>query len=83
MDSLQYPLPVNMSLGHKHLPASTAAQSAGTAKMLHALSATREEVAELSAYPLDVPALNYLSTGTLIWVLVLSLVFCSVLCLVQ
>ena len=82
MDSLQYPLPVNMSSAHRHLAASTAAQSAGAAKMLHALSATREEITELNAYTLDVPALNYLSTGTVIWVLVLSLAFCSVLCLV-
>ncbi len=82
MDSLQYPLPVNVSLAHKHLPAGTAAQSAGAAKMLHALSATREEIAELNAYPLDIPAVNYLSIGTIIWVLVLSLAFCSVLGLV-
>ncbi len=82
LESLQYPLPVNISLAHKHLPAGTAAQSAGAAKMLHALSATREEIAELNAYPLDIPALNYLSTGTIVWVLVLSLAFCSVLGLV-
>ena len=82
LESLQYPLPVNISLAHKHLPAGTAAQSAGAAKMLHALSATREEIAELNAYPLDMPALNYLSTGTIVWVLVLSLAFFSFLGLV-
>ena len=82
LESLQYPLPVNISLAHKHLPAGTYAQSAGSAKMLHALSATREEIAELNAYPLDIPALNYLSTGTIVWVLVLSLVIISILGLV-
>ena len=82
LESLQYPLPVNISLAHKHLPAGISAQSAGSAKMLHALSATQEEIAELNAYPLDIPALNYVSTGTIVWVLVLTLVFISILGLV-